>query len=429
MIFNQNTISERKQRTIRALSEAIIEQDAVLVFSGSPIQKSGGHDQTYPFLPHPDYFWLTGSRRPYGVSVFTKTSGWTDFVQPISREEKIWEGGNEIVIGDDIANFEKWLHSQNFKNVYLLGQFAGKENLAKGKDEERNRIQETFNEVRRVKDAAEIELIKSIALMASYGYQKLKTYIKPGLTERQIQLAYEHEVFSHGAEKMPYDSIVGTGTNSAILHAIPTSRIVKERDLVLIDAGGDVQDYCVDITRVFPASGEFTERQKFIYELVKEAQTESIKLCRPGTEWKDVHLASAAVMARGLKQIGILNIAPEEALETGAIGCFFPHGVGHMVGLRVRDVGGTPNPNPKKYGGARLRVDMKMNEGYLMTVEPGLYFIPALLNDSETRSTFKDQINWSEVAKWTDFGGVRIEDDIHITKEGPVNLTACVEKL
>lgn len=428
MIFPQSTISERKNRTSKALNEVIGKEDVVLVHCGSPIQKSGGHDQTYPFLPHPDYFWLTGSRRPHGISAYTRDEGWVDFVVPVSRDEKIWEGGHEVVVGNDLTGFEAWLAKKCGK-VFNLGLFAGKEKYSKVSEEERAHVQEIFSEVRRVKDSSEIELIRNIALMASHGYSKIGSFIRPGVTERQIQLVYENEVLTQGAEKMPYDSIVGAGTNSAILHAIPTNRVVKDGDLVLIDAGGDIQDYCVDITRVYPASGRFSDRQQFIYDLVKEAQAASIDLCRPGTEWRDVHLASARVMARGLKEIGVLNIAVEEAIETGAIGCFFPHGVGHMVGLRVRDVGGSPNPNPRKYAGARLRVDMKLGEGYLMTVEPGLYFIEALLNDSETRSTFKNQINWAETEKWMDFGGVRIEDDIHVTKNGPDNLTNVVQKL
>lgn len=429
MIFPQSTFEERKNRTHKALSSILGNDDVVLVFAGTPVQKPGGHDQTYSFLPHPDYFWLTGSRRPAGVSCFTKAEGWIDFMVPVGRDEKIWEGGNEVVTGKDIAGFSSWLAQHNKGKVFLIGQFYGHEKLSSASPEARAELQEVFSEVRRVKDRSEIELITNIALMASHGYAKLSNFIKPGVTERQIQLAYESEVLARGAEKMPYDSIVGTGTNSAILHAIPTNRVVGANDMVLIDAGGDIQDYCVDITRVYPASGKFTDRQQVIYNLVKEAQTESIKLCRPGTEWKDVHLASARVMARGLKELGILNVGVDEALESGAVGCFFPHGVGHMVGLRVRDVGGTPNPNPKKYAGARLRVDMKLSEGYLMTVEPGLYFIEALLNDAQTRSDFKTHINWNEIEKWLDLGGVRIEDDIHITKEGPVNLTASVAKL
>lgn len=428
MIFTSNTLLERKNRAATALNRVLDNDSALLVVSGEPIQKPGGHDQTYPFLPHPDYFWLTGLRRPFGVSVYSKDEGWVDFVLHVTREEKIWEGGQEIINGRPIEELKAWFGQKKISKIFLLGQWDKYKDLSTVSDESQAIIAETFHEVRRIKDPQEIELVTSLAQIASQGYKKLQEFIRPGVSEREIQLAYEGEVLKHGSEKMPYESIVGTGTNAAILHAIPTPRIVKDGEMVLIDAGADIQDYCVDITRVYAANGKFTEQQKTIYNLVKDAQAQSIALMRPGVEWKDIHLTSARVMAQGLIDLGIIRGSADASLETGSISVFFPHGVGHMVGLRVRDVGGKPNPNPKKYAGARLRVDMPLSEGYLMTVEPGLYFIKALLEDLETRSLYKDHINWTEVEKWKDFGGVRLEDDIHVTKDGPVNLTAMISK-
>ncbi len=420
MIFSAAAITERKRRTAVALSGVLKDEDTVLVYSGTPMQKPGGHDQTYPFLPHPDYFWLTGSRRPYGVSAFTKTDGWIDFILPVTREEKIWEGGAEVIPGTDLGEFSSWMDKRNSQRVF---------NLTFDNDgEEWHQIKETYSRERRIKDAEEAELVRRLAGFANAGYQKLKTSIKPGMTERQIQLDYETAVLYAGSEKFPYDSIVGTGSNSAILHAIPTQRIVKDGEHILIDAGADLHDYCVDITRIFPANGKRSDRLKTIYDLVLNAQLESIKMCVPGTSWKDVHLKSARVMAQGLVDLNILKVSAEEAVANNAISVFFPHGVGHMVGLRVRDVGGPYNPNPKKYAGARLRVDMTLEENHLMTVEPGLYFIGALLHDAETRRNFGDQVNWQEAEKWLDFGGVRIEDDILVTSRGPDNLTSVVEK-
>lgn len=426
MTFNLETLENRKNRVAQALSTVLGNEDLVLVYSGEPIQKSGGFDQTYDFLPHPEYFWLTGSRRSYGVSAYSKKEGWVDFALLVNRDEKIWEGGRESVSGLPIEDLEKWIEKRKPQKIFQLG--LPKKQLSNVSAEELALVQEAFSQVRRIKDQAEVDLIKNIALMANFGYKKLKTFIHPGVTERDIQLEYEFEVLKNGAHKMPYGTIVGAGSNAAILHAVPTSRVVKSGDLILIDAGADVDDYCVDITRVFSADGKFSSEQNTIVNLVKDAQRSSIELCRPGMEWRDVHLASAKVMAQGLKDMGILNISADEAMSTGAISVFFPHGVGHMVGLRVRDVGGPPNPNPKKYAGARLRVDMKLQEGHLMTVEPGLYFIEALLNDAETRNTFGDQINWNEALKWREFGGVRIEDDILVTTKGPQNLTEVVEK-
>lgn len=420
MIFSTAAITERKRRTAIALNGVLKDEDTVVVYCGTPIQKPGGHDQNYYFLPHPDYFWISGSRRPYGVSAFSKTEGWIDFILPVTREEKIWEGGAEVIPGQDLGLFSFWIEKRNPKRIF---------NLTLDQDEEEwLQIKEVFSRERRKKDGEEVDLVRRLAGIANAGYQRLKTSIRPGITERQIQLDYETAVLYAGSEKFPYDSIVGTGSNSAVLHAIPTSRIVKDGEHVLIDAGSDLHDYCVDITRIFPANGNRSERLNSIYHLVLKAQLESIAMCVPGTSWRDVHLKSARVMAQGLHEMKLLNISAEEALSTNAISVFFPHGVGHMVGLRVRDVGGPYNPNPKKYAGARLRVDMALEENHLMTIEPGLYFIEALIRDAETRRTFGDQVNWSEAEKWLDFGGVRIEDDILVTSRGPDNLTSVVEK-
>ena len=324
-----------------------------------------------------------------------------------------------MVPGRDLAEFSSWLEKRNSQRVFNLS-FEG--------NEEWHQIKETFSRERRKKDPEETELVMKLAALANAGYQKIKSSLKPGLSERQIQLDYETAVLCAGAEKLPYDSIVGSGVNSAVLHAIPTGRILREGEHVLIDAGADIQDYCVDITRCFPADGNRSARFSAIYDLVLRAQRESIALCKPGISWKDVHLTSARIMAQGLVDLDLLNVSPEEALASGAISVFFPHGVGHMVGLRVRDVGGPHNPQPKFYAGARLRVDMTLEENHLMTVEPGLYFIEALLKDAETRRKYGDQVNWAEADKWLDFGGIRIEDDILVTSRGPKNLTEVVEK-
>jgi len=422
MIFDPKTLELRKAKAAKALDQVLKADEVVLVHSGTPVQKPGGHDQTYSFLPHPDYFWLTGIRRPSGISAYSKNEGWVDFVQPVTRDEKIWEGGGESFPGKDIADFSKWVSG---KKTFDLGQTATSFSVDPSKDT--TGILEAFNEVRRVKDASEIALVRKIAAIAAEGYKKLPSFIRPGISERDIQIEYETAVLKAGSEKFPYDCIVGTGTNAAILHAIPTSRIVQQGEMVLIDAGADIQDYCVDITRVY-SSGTFSSQQKALYDLVLKAQTESIALCRPGVEWKEVHLKSARVIAQGLKELNILNCSADEAISNNSIAVFFPHGVGHMVGLRVRDVGGKYNPNPNKYAGARLRVDIPLREGYLMTVEPGCYFINALLNDSETRATFRSEINWQEVDKWMNVGGVRLEDDIHVTSGGPENLTEMIPK-
>lgn len=430
MIFSPSAINERKNRVTTRMKNILKDQDIILIFSGETLPKPGGHDQTYPFLPHPDYYWISGSRRSHGITTYSPKDGWRDFILPITRDEKIWEGGGEVIPGEDLKNFDSWLEKFSGHRLFLMGDAPKNRSFKDAVDgDELEDVIEAFHQVRRVKDEEEIELISRIAHMANQGYRKIQGLLRPGLTEREIQIEYEAEVFRAGAHKMPYESIVGAGTNGAILHAIPTLKRIKDGELVLIDAGADLHDYCVDITRVYPANGQMSSQQKSIYQIVKQAQKSCIDLCRPGTEWRDVHLNAARVMAQGLHDLNILRVNVDEAMETGAISTFFPHGVGHMVGLRVRDVGGPPNPRPKTYAGSRVRADLPLKEGFLMTVEPGLYFISALLEDEQTRQKFRDQINWQEVEKWKDFGGIRLEDDIHVTAQGPQNLTAMVEML
>lgn len=429
-IFSENILQARKDRAAEALQKTLGPHDILVFFSGEPVQKPGGLDQTYPFLPHPDYYWLTGFRRSGGVSTFSKSEGWVDFIKPISDEEKIWEGaGDQTFTEQNISELESWLVKRKSKRIFQLGQPTAKQ-LALYPIPDENfkiEIQECFNAVRRVKDSAEVQLVRNCADMANAGYKKIREFIRPGVTERQIQIEFETAVLKAGSEKFPYDSIVGSGVNAAVLHAIPTAKVVKSGEIILVDAGADVHDYCVDITRDFSADGKFTSRQKDIYDLVMKAQLKGIEMCKPGTEWSDVHLSAARIMADGLKSLKVLKCDADTAVETGAIAVFFPHGVGHMVGLKVRDVGGLLNQKVRQYAGSRLRVDFQLQKHFLMTVEPGLYFIKALIDKSENREKYQDQINWSEVEKWRDFGGIRIEDDI-LVDNTPQNLTAVVDK-
>lgn len=429
-IFNASTVQERRRRAAEALAPKLRETDLLLVFCGEPIQKPGGLDQTYEFLPHPDYYWLTGQRRAGGVTAFSLSDGFVDFVKPLGFDETLWEGKTEASSGRDVAQLESWIQARKYQRIFRLGQAGSYEKFISQNisDEERIHIQETFNQVRRVKDPAEIQLIKDAAKMAQQGYLKLKQFIRPGVSERQIQIEFETAVRLAGAEKFPYDTIVGAGGNSAILHAIPTQRILQKGEHVLIDAGADIQDYCVDITRIFPASGSLDQRQKDIFNIVRQAQVRSIESCRVGTDWHDVHRVSAQVMADGLKNLGLLVGETQDLLDSGTMALFFPHGVGHMVGHRVRDVGADITKPARTCCGVRVRVDLTLRENYLMTVEPGLYFIPALLNQTEIRQKHKAQVNWDEVEKWLDFGGIRLEDDILVTAQGPENLTGFIEQ-
>ncbi|MDQ4139637.1 MAG: aminopeptidase P family protein [Bacteroidota bacterium] len=425
MYFTNQDIQLRRQRLSLKWDSLLEPDEVVLVYSGEPISKPGGLDQTYPFLPHPAYYWLTGRRREGEVVLYNKNSGWVEFQKAITAEEAVWEGERTDLLvsekGYNITELNSFLGKNKFSQIYKLGQIA----ITEGKTFD---LRTALDQTRRQKDSSEVKLIKQLAQIATYGYQKIEEILRPGITEKEIQVVYEAEILKQGAHTVPYDTIVGSGPNSAILHALPTRKIIQENEFVLVDAGCDIYDYCVDITRTFPASEKISSQHKALYQLVLKAHTECIAMSKPGVFWRDVHNHAAKVITEGLLQLGVLKGSLSTLLEKEVVSVFFPHGLGHLVGLRVRDTGQEENLNPKKYFGARLRVDIELEENHLITVEPGCYFIKSLLDNPEIQSKYKEDIAWNEVEKWRQIGGVRMEDNILITPSGNDNFTIGVPK-
>lgn len=427
-IFEDSVIKLRQKKAAEALGGA---GPLVLVAAGEPLPKPGGLDQTYPFLPHPEYYWLSGSRRAGGVMAYEPGRGWTHFVRKADEAELLWEGSPEVPPGEDIAGLQAWLAARADKSVALLGNppAALADRLGPAAAPA-GPAKEKLDQVRRVKDAAEVRLIARAVSATAAGFRKAREVIRPGVTERQIQIELEAEMRRAGADGVSFGTIVGGGSHSAVLHFEPGSRAVGDNEVVLVDSGAEVSEYAADVTRTFPSGKAFTPEQQAVYDLVLAGQAAAIAKCRPGTEWHEAHRAAAAAMAAGLKGLGIFRGSVDSLLETGAIALFFPHGVGHMLGLRVRDVGGAApgRPEGRLCCGARPRVDMPLEAGFLMTAEPGLYFVPAILDDAGRRDRYRDQVDWEGLARWRPVGGVRIEDDVLVTDQGPQVLTAEIPK-
>jgi Xaa-Pro aminopeptidase len=425
MYFTSNDIEARRQRVAAAWNNLLNDDDVVLIQSGSPVAKPGGLDQTYPFLPYPAYYWLTGRRREEETLLYNKNTGWKEFQKSVAPEEAVWEGErNDLLVnspGENISRLNAFIQERKFSSAITITSGTLR-------DEKTFAVRTALDRERRKKDAAEVALIRQLADIAAHGYRRIASELKSGMSEKDIQLTFEQEIIRQGAHTVPYETIVGSGTNSAILHALPTHKKIAANDAVLVDAGCDMFDYCVDITRMYYA-GTPSSQQRSLYQLVLKAHQECMAMCKPGVWWRDVHLHAAKVITQGLVDLGILKGSADELMEKEVASVFFPHGVGHLVGLRVRDTGHEENVQPKTYCGARLRVDILLEENHLLTVEPGCYFIPALLNNSAIRSRFKENINWDEAQRWIPVGGVRIEDNLLITASGFDNLTAGVEKV
>ena len=248
---------------------------------------------------------------------------------------------------------------------------------------------------------------------------------KPGVREQEIVGVMEGIALADGA--MTSFPII-CSQNGETLHNHMHHQILTEGRLLLIDAGAETNmNYCSDFTRTLPCSGKFTQQQKDIYNIVATANNYAVEASRPGITYKEVHLGSCKILAQGLINLGLMKGNVEEAVAAGAHALFQPHGLGHNMGLDVHDmedlgqiyVGYDDVTRPStQFGLASLRMGKELKPGYVLTVEPGCYFIPALIEKWKNEGINKEFINFDKLKEYYNFGGIRLEDDILITKDG-----------
>jgi Xaa-Pro aminopeptidase len=412
------------------LAQSLPLADAILVVSaGDPIPLPEGSDQTYPFRAHSEYLYVAGFECAGGVVAFDPhdgaAAGWQSFVPPVTESERVWEGRSPQP-GLPLADFKPWLEQRRARPIAMLGAW-GKGFEADASVTER--VREIFTHVRRAKDAHELSLIRRAVHATAAGYARIGELIRPGVTERGLQIELEAEFFRHGATRTGYGSIIGTGANAAVLHFEPSDRAVCPGEFVLIDAGAEVDRYVADVTRTFVA-GKASALQRDLYQVVLQAEERAIARCLPRAEWKAIHLAAAIDLVGGLVDMGVMRGDPASLVEQEAHTLFFPHGLGHMVGLGVRDGSGRTPGRPKdpRPSLRTLRMDLPLAPGYCVTVEPGLYFIPPILTDPVRRTRFAHCVNWPLVDQNLHLGGVRIEDNVLITDGPPEVLTRAIPK-
>jgi Xaa-Pro aminopeptidase len=410
----------RRRAAIQALWG--LDDQIVVIGAGDPIPVPGRADITYPFRAHSEYFYLTDRDRPGGVLAFDPAEGWRDFLAPVTEAERLWSGAPAGELnGESTDDLPGWLSARTGRPIASLGVPPPGLRPDAGLSTE---LRFAVNEVRRPKDPLELERMRAAERATSAAFAAAVPLLRAGSTERAVQIELEATAFRHGGERMAYDTIIGGGTNSAVLHFAPSSRPLCAGELVLIDAGAEVRGYASDITRTYPVGDELSSAQRDLHALVHAALLAAIERCTSGTEWRDVHLTAALVIAEGLADLGILRGEPSALVESGASALFFPHGIGHLVGLGVRDAGGPlaerrddPPPFPN------LRIDLPLRPGFVVTVEPGVYFVPALIQDPARRRRHRDQVVWDRVDAMIDFGGIRIEDNVLITAGGHEVLT------
>ena len=278
---------------------------------------------------------------------------------------------------------------------------------------------------RAVKTADEIaEIEKACAI----GYEMHTTAMRlcrPGVTEQYIAGVISGIASSHGCI-VSFPPILSM--HGEIMHGYPSPRPLESGRLMLCDCGAETnENYCSDHTRTSPINGKFTPRQRDIYSIVEACHDHAMVIAKPGVKWLDVHMSVATLMTERLKELGLMKGNTEDAVRAGAHALFFPHGLGHMMGMDVHDmeglgqqyVGFDDEVQPStQFGTNCLRCGRRLQEGWVMTDEPGIYFIPALIDDWKAKGTNKEFLNFDKIETYKDFGGIRLEDDILITTDG-----------
>ena len=397
----------------------------------------GAHDTTrsndthYRFRQDSDFFYLTGFEEPDALAVIKPESDkkYTLFVRPRDPEREIWDGRRAGVEGAQSefgaaeafptaefgSKLEEFLEGTDVL-YYRLGVDRELDNaiireIARMRAINRKPVHPPqtiidpatiVHEMRVLKTPEEIEIMQTAADIAAEAHCEAMRAAKPGMQEYQLEALIEQIFRRRGAAGPAYTSIVGAGPNATVLHYINNDGELRDGDLLLVDAGAEYKGYASDITRTFPINGRYTSPQRDIYDLVLKAQMACVEMVRPGTTHDQLKQHSIEVLTEGMVELGLLEGKPEELIKEKKYEKFYMHGLGHMLGIDVHDVG-------RYYFGQESRA---LEPGVVMTVEPGVYVAP------DTKDVPEKYLGI----------GVRIEDDVLCTQNGPRVLTNKVPK-
>lgn len=410
-----STFLRRRKEFIKHL-----EENSLVIIPNKPISIRS-NDVEYKFKPDSDFYYLTGFEEPNSICVLKKEKrsfSFILFVEPKDKEKEIWtgkragtSGAKSIYKADEaflISEFNNELKkiAQGVEHIYYpLGKCSKLDLTITNIKSQKNILdpREILHKMRLIKDTEEINCIKKAAEISKDAHILAMAYAKAGMYEYELEAIIEYKFRTNGANGPAYPSIVGSGRNSTILHYIRNNKKIQKNDLILIDAGCEYNYYASDLTRTFPVSKKFSSVQRDLYQIVFEAQAKAINLIKPGKHFIDSYNKAVVVLVEGLKELKLLKGSTEKIIKKGEYKKFFMHRLGHWLGLDVHDAG----PYIDKKGNS-----IKLAPGMVMTVEPGIY----ISNDLE------------DVPKRFRGIGIRIEDDVLVTKEGNKVLTSGTPK-
>lgn len=408
-----------------------IGPEGIMILPAAP-EVTRNADAHYAYRQNSDFYYLTGFQEAEAVMVLApgrKDGEYILFNRVRDRDREIWDGpragqagARKAYLADQafaISEFEAMLPElligRSAVHYSLGSNSAFDQTMLHAVNQVRAKVRggiefpvafldisPSIHEMRVIKSKAEIEVMRRAAEISAMAHQWAMRTCAPGIYEYELEAELSYEFIRQGARFNAYNSIVGSGRNSCILHYIANDKKIQKDDMVLIDAGCEYQNYASDITRTFPASGKFSGEQRAIYELVLESQLAAIKAVKPGASWTAPQEVIVKILTQGLVDLGLLKGRVDSLIEQQAYLPFYMHRSGHFLGLDVHDCG-------------RYRINNKWRKfepGMVLTVEPGLYI------SADIKGVHK---RWHNI-------GVRIEDDVAVTKKGCDILSADAPK-
>ena len=344
----------------------------------------------------------------------TKTAPMAQLPTIIAKSQKLTANGQKIHF------LPPYRHDTKMQIMDLLGIHPSKQ-----KEAASLQLINAVVRMRATKSAEEIAYIEAACDVGYVMHTTAQLLIKPGVTERFVAGQVDGIARSL-AQGNSFATIFSQ--HGEIMHGSPSDNKLEDGRLVLCDAGCELNDYCSDHTRTMPVNGKFTQRQLEIYSIVEACHDYVLNVARPGVKYQDVHFAVCRLMTDRLKELGLMKGDTDEAVAAGAHAMFLPHGLGHMMGMDVHDMEGLgqiyvgfdneTRPNLEQFGTNCLRMGRRLEEGFVLTDEPGIYFIPHLIDLWRKEGHCKEFLNFDKLDEYKDFGGIRIEDDLLITADG-----------
>ncbi len=441
-MFSKETYIARRAKLKAAMSKGIG------VFFGNSESSINYADNTYPFRQDSTFLYFFGIIKPNLVGVIDFESGeeWL-YGDDAGIDDVVWTGplptiadfasmcgvaksASMSAFHDAIAAAKKQGRKVHFLPPYkadvtlALASLLGI-GLADLRQECSLELIKAVIDLRAVKSDEEIAEIERACAIGYEMHTAAMRLVKTSATERQIHCIVDSIPLKYGGTTS-FATILSQ--NGQTLHNHSHHQPITPGRMMLVDAGAETpMGYASDFTRTFPVSGKFTQRQKDVYQIVLDANHKALELSRPGVTYQNIHLECCKVLAAGLKSLGLMRGDVDEAVAAGAHALFMPHGIGHMMGLDVHDmenlgqiyVGYNAETQPiEQFGTSSLRMGRKLEPGFVVSDEPGIYFIPELLAQWRRERTNEQFINFDEVERYLDFGGIRIEDDLLITADG-----------